>query len=216
MVKIKVLIGDLHGLNTYKHQPIKVAAIEGRWETEKGVPLTLFAIPDQEQEKNHYAIEIPKLGSLILRHDINGEVIGINTAVAGGDAENVGFSIPLNDIQGLVKSVLAKGVLERPYLGIRYITLNDQYAEELDLTVKRGAYISASEDGVASIISGSPADKAGLKEKDIIIKVDGVAIDERNSLISLVGRKSVGDKVSLTVIRDGMEQSISVTLESLK
>jgi cytochrome d ubiquinol oxidase subunit I len=74
---LQVFIGDLHGLNTLKHQPAKVAAMEGLWETTKGADLLLFAIPDQEAEKNHYEIAIPKGASLILTHDINGEVKGL-------------------------------------------------------------------------------------------------------------------------------------------
>lgn len=148
--------------------------------------------------------------------NINGEVIGINTAIASGGAENVGFAIPINDVQGLVKSVLATGKLERPYLGVRYVTLNDQYAAELQLSVKRGAYIAPSESGTSSILADSPAAKAGLKEKDVIVKVDGTPIDEKNSLVSLVSRKTVGDQVELTIIRDGKETKIKVTLEAYK
>jgi cytochrome d ubiquinol oxidase subunit I len=73
----QAVMGDLHGLNTLKHQPAKVAAMEGIWETEKGAPLKLFGWPDQEEEKTKYAIEIPKLSSLILTHDLNGEVKGL-------------------------------------------------------------------------------------------------------------------------------------------
>ncbi|MEK7603102.1 MAG: trypsin-like peptidase domain-containing protein [Patescibacteria group bacterium] len=144
--------------------------------------------------------------------NINGEVIGINTAVAGG-AENIGFAIPVNDIQGLIKSVLSKGKLERPYLGVRYVTLTDDYAYQFNLEIKRGAYLAPSRNG-AAIIAGSPAEKAGLKEKDIITKIDNQPIDENNSLISLIGKKSVGDSVELTVIRDGKEQKIKAILET--
>ncbi|MEO8863238.1 MAG: trypsin-like peptidase domain-containing protein [Candidatus Saccharimonadales bacterium] len=144
--------------------------------------------------------------------NISGEVIGINTAVAGGSAQNIGFSIPINDIKGLVKSVLTKGKLERPYLGIRYVSLTDDYAYRFNLNTKRGAYLPPSENGQPSILPGSPAEKAGLKEKDIITKIDGTTIDENNSVTSLIGRKSVGDKVSLTVVRDGKDITIKVTL----
>jgi len=71
------LFGDLHGLNTLKHQPAKVAAMEGLWETRQGAPLVLFGWPDQEEETTKYAIEIPKMSSLILTHDLNGEVKGL-------------------------------------------------------------------------------------------------------------------------------------------
>jgi cytochrome bd ubiquinol oxidase subunit I len=74
---IQAVMGDFHGLNTLKHQPAKVAAMEGIWETEQGAPLKLFGWPDQEEENTKYAIEIPKLSSLILTHDLNGEVKGL-------------------------------------------------------------------------------------------------------------------------------------------
>lgn len=73
----QAVLGDFHGLNTLKHQPMKVAAMEGNWETSTEVPLLLFAIPDQEQQKNHFEIGIPKLSSLILTHDFEGEVPGL-------------------------------------------------------------------------------------------------------------------------------------------
>jgi cytochrome d ubiquinol oxidase subunit I len=74
---MQLLFGDLHGLNTFKHQPAKVAAMEGLWETQRGAPLVLFGWPDQEAETTKYALEIPKLSSLILTHDLDGEVKGL-------------------------------------------------------------------------------------------------------------------------------------------
>jgi cytochrome bd ubiquinol oxidase subunit I len=74
---MQLVAGDMHGLNTLEHQPVKVAAIEGLWETERGAPLTLFGWPDQDGETTRHAIEIPKLSSLILTHDLNGEVKGL-------------------------------------------------------------------------------------------------------------------------------------------
>ena len=73
----QLLLGDLHGLNTLEHQPAKVAAMEGLWETQRGAPLVLFGWPDQEAQTTRYAIEIPKLSSLILTHDLDGEVKGL-------------------------------------------------------------------------------------------------------------------------------------------
>jgi cytochrome bd ubiquinol oxidase subunit I len=74
---IQAMLGDLHGLNTFKHQPAKVSAIEGIWNTERGAALRLFGWPDQAEEKTKYALEIPKLSSLILTHSLNGEVKGL-------------------------------------------------------------------------------------------------------------------------------------------
>jgi cytochrome d ubiquinol oxidase subunit I len=74
---LQAVMGDFHGLNTLKHQPAKVSAMEGLWETQRGAPLKLFGWPDQEEEKTKYTLEIPKLSSLILTHDFNGEVKGL-------------------------------------------------------------------------------------------------------------------------------------------
>ncbi|MCW7539408.1 cytochrome ubiquinol oxidase subunit I [Aquabacterium sp. A7-Y] len=77
MVPLQIVAGDLHGLNTLEHQPAKVAAMEGLWETQRRVPASLFAIPDAEAETNHFEIAIPALGSLYLTHDLDGEVKGL-------------------------------------------------------------------------------------------------------------------------------------------
>ena len=77
MAPLQVFVGDLHGLDTLEHQPAKVAAMEGNWETQSRVPLLLFAIPDQEAEMNHFEVGIPGLASLILKHDIDGVVPGL-------------------------------------------------------------------------------------------------------------------------------------------
>ena len=82
LVPLQIAIGDMHGLNTLKHQPTKIAAIEANWERGKRVPLTLFAIPDQRAQTNHAAIEVPLLGSLIMTHDVNGEVPGLKDVPA--------------------------------------------------------------------------------------------------------------------------------------
>ncbi|WOD11737.1 cytochrome ubiquinol oxidase subunit I [Pseudomonas sp. NyZ704] len=78
----QAVIGDFHGINTLEHQPTKVAAMEGNWETSTGVPLLLFAWPDQETQSNRFEIAIPKLASLILTHDPDGEVPGLNEVSA--------------------------------------------------------------------------------------------------------------------------------------
>jgi cytochrome d ubiquinol oxidase subunit I len=76
----QAVIGDFHGLNTLEHQPTKVAAMEGHWETSTNVPLLLFAIPDQEAQTNRFALGVPNLASLILTHSIDGEIPGISEA----------------------------------------------------------------------------------------------------------------------------------------
>ena len=78
LIPIQILVGDLQGSNTLKYQPAKIAAIEGVWNTEKGAPIVLFGWPDKETKSNLYTIEIPKIASLILTHDLNGEIKGLN------------------------------------------------------------------------------------------------------------------------------------------
>ncbi len=81
LIPLQIFAGDMHGLNTLKHQPAKVAAMEGLWNTERGVPVLLFAIPDEKTRTNKYEIGIPKLASLILTHDADGEIKGLNEFV---------------------------------------------------------------------------------------------------------------------------------------
>jgi len=78
LVPLQIAVGDLHGLNTLQHQPAKIAAMEALWETQRGAPLVLFALIDEETGTNNYAIEIPKLASLILTHEADGEVLGLD------------------------------------------------------------------------------------------------------------------------------------------
>jgi cytochrome d ubiquinol oxidase subunit I len=73
----QVIVGDFHSLNTLEHQPTKVAAMEGNWETSTSVPLLLFAVPDQEPQTNHFEVKIPELASYVLTHDWDGEVLGL-------------------------------------------------------------------------------------------------------------------------------------------
>jgi cytochrome d ubiquinol oxidase subunit I len=78
LMPLQIVAGDMHGLNTLKHQPAKIAAMEGVWETERGAPLLLFALPDEGARENRLAVGIPRLASLILTHDADGEIRGLN------------------------------------------------------------------------------------------------------------------------------------------
>ncbi len=140
-----------------------------------------------------------------------GEVIGINTAVASG-AQGIGFAIPINDAKGMVASLIETGKVQKPYVGVRYISLSPTVAKQLGLDVQQGAYLYSSEDSSA-IVLGGPADRAGLKDRDVIIKVDGVAVDGQHPFASMVAQHKPGDEIDLTYLRDGKQSTIRVKLE---
>lgn len=158
------------------------------------------------------AINLGNSGGPLL--NLRGEVIGINAAMASG-AQSIGFAIPINKAKRDINSVKATGKITVPYLGVRYINIDDKVAEKENLKVKRGALIRGSEDGPA-IIKDSPAFKAGLMAEDIILEVNGQKIDEDNSLGLFIQKYSVGDKIKLKILRDGKEKEIEVVLEERK
>lgn len=146
--------------------------------------------------------------------NINGEVIGINTAITGSDnGQSLGFSIPVNDIKNQISSVLSTGKIQRPYLGVAYRLIDERFAYIYNLPVQKGAYLPPSDGGQVSIVKDSPADKAGLKEKDIIIKIDDREIDEKNSLVGILGNYKPGDMVKLTVLRGNDTLTLDAKLE---
>jgi serine protease Do len=144
--------------------------------------------------------------------NLDGQVIGINTAVAGQNAQNIGFAIPINDVKAQIDSVKSQGKIVRPYLGVRYVQLTKAVATANNLKVSDGAWLKGDAQNPAVIPNG-PAAKAGLKDGDIITKVGNDTITPTNSLQALVGKHKVGEKVTLTIIRDGNQQTIDVTLE---
>lgn len=147
--------------------------------------------------------------------NVDGKVIGINTAIAG-NGQNIGFAIPINDVSGLIKQVLSTGKFERPYLGVRYVALTPDVAKQYNVSAQSGAYVlPAIDPSQPSVISGGPADKAGVKEGDIITAVDGTQVDQRHSLTSLVGQHSIGDSIDLTVLRSGKMLHLSATLQAM-
>lgn len=148
--------------------------------------------------------------------NMNGEVIGVNTAVASG-AENIGFSIPIDDIKSLIDQVLKTGTFARPYLGVRYVTLSEALQKAYALPRSEGAYLAPiGFTGKESVMAGSPADKAGLKSGDIITEVDGKKVTQKTNLTTLLNKYGPNDSVKLTVYRDGKVITINATLGSSK
>ncbi len=145
--------------------------------------------------------------------DKTGKVIGVNVAVAG-NAENIGFAIPSNLVQSTANSIIANGRVVRPYIGVRYINITKAVKEKFALTVDEGSFVLGDGQNPA-VIDNSPADKADIQEKDIVVSVDGEKINSEHTLAGLIRRKKVGDTVSLEVIRDGKTIIIKLTLEEL-
>lgn len=142
--------------------------------------------------------------------NLSGQVIGINTAIIK-DAQGIGFSIPISSTKGILKGVLAGGKVERSYLGIMYIPITADAAKHYNLPVNKGAYVFNSA-GKTAISSGSPADKAGIKDKDIITKVGDIEVGDRGSVASLVAEYAPGDTVKLTILRGSQTLTLNVKL----
>jgi len=148
--------------------------------------------------------------------NLQGEVIGINTAVAQ-QANGIGFAIPINEVKSVIESVKEFGEIIRPYVGIHYTMISDDIANELGLGKKGGAYLANDiQHGVAAVVKDSPADKAGLKANDLILKIDDEEINEENTLIQAVSKFKPEDKVKFLVLRDGAEIEVEVTLEKFE
>lgn len=142
--------------------------------------------------------------------NLQGQVIGINTAIIE-DAQGIGFSIPINATKGILKGVLASGKIERAYLGVNYIPITADVAKQYNLPVKKGAYVFA-DNNQSAVVPGGPADKAGIKDKDIITSVGGVDVGDRGGVASLIGEYAPGDTIALKILRDGQTTTVNVTL----
>lgn len=148
--------------------------------------------------------------------NIKGQVVGITTATAG-NAQNVGFAIPINVVKTAIDSIKKTGTIERPMIGVRYVLISKEIAKANSLSIDHGAWILRGKNiSDVAVIPGSPADKAGLKENDIITKINGDQITDDNSLTKLLQKYNVGNTVELTILRQGKEENVKVTLEKAK
>ena len=143
--------------------------------------------------------------------NLKGEVIGINTAMVVG-AQNIGFALPINHVKKAIESVKNTGRISVPYLGVRYLKITPDLAQKEKLPVENGVLIRGSEDGPA-ITSDSPAKKAGLQAEDVITELNGEKLNQDNSLAYLIQKYSIGDKVTLKILRNGQEMILRATLE---
>ena len=137
-------------------------------------------------------------------------------AVASG-SQSIGFALPVNSVKSAIESVKATGKIVRPYVGIRYVAINTEMKDKNNLTVDYGILVkNGAKASDLAVIPGSPADKAGIVENDLILEVDGVKIDDKNDFASMIRGKNVGQVITLKVLHKGTEKTVSVTLEAAK
>ena len=144
--------------------------------------------------------------------DLNGGLIGINTAIASptGSYSGYGFAIPSDIVSKVVEDILAYGTVQRGWLGIQVGSVNSDLAKQEDLSVNEGAYIS----GFGDMEEKSAAKAAGIQVGDVVVKMDETEIKSSTALIEYVGRKRPGDKINVTVNRKGKTVVIPVTLRN--
>jgi serine protease Do len=143
--------------------------------------------------------------------NLKGQVIGINTAISQyGTA--IGFAIPVNQAKLVIDSVKKYGKIVRPWLGVRYLQVNEQIAGDNALSVDYGALIIGGENSYP-VVAGSPAEKAGLLDKDIILEVNGVKVDEGNTLLKAINQYQPGDEVEIKYLREEKEETVKVILD---
>lgn len=144
--------------------------------------------------------------------DLSGKVIGINTAVAGG-AQSIGFALPVNLAKRLVDQYFTKGKISYPFLGVRYIIITPEFAQSDSLPFDYGALIVRGESARdLAVIPGSPADKAGLSENDIILEINGKKITVDNPVDKVITSFEVGQEITLKVYSKGKTKDVSVKL----
>ncbi len=134
-----------------------------------------------------------------------GQVIGVSVATTEG-AQNIGFAIPINSVKTITDEFLATGSVSRPFLGIRYRFISKDVAILND--VPQGSFIQ-------EVVSGSPAELAGIKEGDIITKIDGQAVDSEKKISDTITAKKIGDRMELTLWTEGKERNVTATLQEL-
>jgi len=147
--------------------------------------------------------------------DSGGKVIGINTAMASR-AQNIGFAISINEVKSVIDTIYESGKIIRPWLGVRYIIINEEIAKQNDLSLDYGALVVRASREELAVIPGSPADKAGLRENDIILEVNGEKISNQQPLNYLISQYSPDESIELKVQSQGEEKTVDLKLAERK
>lgn len=148
--------------------------------------------------------------------NLTGQVIGVNTAI-NESGQNIGFAIPINVAKQVIDSVRQNGKIVRPYLGVRYVLINDTIEQANNLSVNYGALVErGTANSEVAVIPGGPADKAGIVENDILLEFNGKKITEDASLTSFMQKAKIGDSVTIKLLHKGKEKTVTVKLEGLE
>jgi serine protease Do len=147
--------------------------------------------------------------------DLSGKVVGVNTAI-DQEGTAIGFAIPINDVRTAIASVKTAGRIIRPRLGLRYLMLTPQIALDNGLTRQSGAWIVAGKAGEPAVVADSPSAKAGILTGDIIFEINGVKIEGRNTLLSIVQKYKPGEKIGLKILRGNKIIIRTVTLDEYR
>lgn len=139
--------------------------------------------------------------------NLKGELIGINAAIASGTGNYVGYSfaIPVNIVKKVVSDFMKFGRIQRALVGIRYKEIDDQFAKDNDLPSMNGVYVQ-------EIVEGGAAEKAGMKKGDVILSMQGLPVNSKSELQEIISQHNPGDKIAITVLRDGKQVPLSLTL----
>ena len=148
--------------------------------------------------------------------DISGNVVGVNVAMAQG-AQNIGFALPMNQVKKTIEQVKQTGKITAPFLGVRYQPIDVAVQKANSLPFDYGVIVrQGTSPSELAVIPGSPADRAGIVENDIILEVDGVKIDKKNQLADLIAKRNVGDSATVKVWRRGETKDVKITLQERK
>jgi len=143
--------------------------------------------------------------------NLKGEVIGIDTAMAQG-AQGIGFAIPINMAKRDIGQVATTNKIIYPFLGVRYVLVDDKVKQKYNLSVDYGALVLKGDKGEPAVTAGSAAAKAGIEENDVILEINGEKITADNSMSTIIEKYNAGDKVTLHILRNGKEMDVDVTL----
>jgi S1-C subfamily serine protease len=147
--------------------------------------------------------------------DLNGNIVGINVAIDQAGS-SIGFAIPINDAKPVIKSVREVGRIVRPRLGVRYFMLTPEIAQRHKLAQNSGAWISTDQTNGPSVLAGSPAAKAGLEPGDIVMEINGIKLQDKTTMLSVIQNYKPGNKIGLKVFRGDKVLILTAVLDEFR